>query len=1704
MPQAVTLSPALRSRFTMLAARTRLMRGARGAAIVLLTAALTAGLALAADCFFDLPSLVREGVFLLWAALNLTLLCKRLALPVLRPIDDVALAAAVEAAHPGFDERLTSVVQLAGIDDSRHGTREFIDLLVNETESTAAPVDFLAAVPRRATIVVSAAAAVALALLVAPAVAWRAEYGDLVHRFLLPWSDLQPYAFTVVPGDVTAARGSSVTIDVTVRPRSRRVQPPASATVVLTDADGHETTQKMRVDRADAFSFPLTVTGDGRYRVEARAAAGDTTAVSDSYQMTAVTPVELMPDSPAVTVTPPAYARATRDEETLTGLVDVTALQGSLIRFDLHFTRPAVAARLEWAASDTKTTDYPLVLRDDGRAADLSLPATASGSYRLVLEAEHGVETQLNGGTITVRPDQPPTVVKFAGREELKAVTPYDKLTLDCALADDIGVARADLEYRVNSAVPAREPFVLRGAGRPEATGQLWFALEGKVKDGDTLSYRLRVEDNLPNDFGGPHVVYAPADSWLSLKVTRQPGPVREEEIASQRDAVDRTIESIRQALLQEMRGLYKLKLESRIEPTLTPEQRDALGSLETENKTTEKALRDVPSAVPELQPLAQTARAIADKEMQQSEAALRAAGTARLAPAERDGHLKESDDRLGDALQKLDDLKKQNEQIAKDRADRLRFESLADKQQKLADKAAELAKKDPAETKELSEQLRREQAATAEELKRLTEQSPALKKALDDARAEQTRQAAERARALADQQRALNKAETDADTDRKNARLAEIAEEQRKLADKAARLAEETRPAARSARTQPLRANEAKRALDALKDGDTDEAARRQDQTARDLERLADALDRAIEQARDPREAARQLARLQDDIRQRVQDEMHRKNADRPLKDRLADLAREQDAVRKAAESLSVPPEDSQAVEHRRTASDKASRAADLLRDENPRPALGDMEQTRRALEELATRLPSREERERQALRDLANLRQQHDEIARQTEKVAREQRDTDSAKTPDEAKEKLADAAKRQDALADKVAKLDAPMQERRRDRARDALKQAAADMQKGLAEDASASQQKAARELERLEQALSGQQPADEKAKELAKRQQDLANDANRAATAAPAQKDAIRRKQQELARDAAALPAPEAPERRAQAASATKDAAQAADKDPTSPETRQKMEDAARKLEELARQMNGRESDAARAKRLASRQEQAATEDEKQQKQNPDKPPTPESQQRQEEIAREAAQVRAGEEGQAALRKARKALEDAANAPNPQERAAAQKRAAKALQELADDVAKNKDENSDQDPSTATPPAEAEARPHGLPTREQTEQARQLARKERDLRDAVRKANAEQPAAKRSSKPDVLGELAKMQAEVAKQSEALAHDLANGKGDQSAPARDGDKASQLTRRAADRLRDGDLKPARQAGREAADKLRQVAEQLAAAPRADGDSPDKEATARSRELAREQEEIVRRLDVLSKDPAARHKRQQARQQELHEKTGELEKDLKRLAHETNGNPHGGHSADEAAKAAHEAGQSMEQSDSEDASQAHQSREQAAGSLERAARQAEHSASEQSAGNDSRGQQTKASSEAGQSVRQAQGQMEQAQGQLGQGQNQGAKESMQNAARALQQAAGQMARGAQTPSSDSGEPANSPGAVGPAPGGRPDPSLFGPGISKYAGKTWGELPGELRSKIVQDMKAQYGEDYARMIKLYFEQLADTKRDGK
>src|SRR5262249_42271074 len=162
------------------------------------------------------------------------------------------------------------------------------------------------------------------------------------------------------------------------------------------------------------YSATLTVTGDLTYHVE----AGN--AQSDPHEVTAVTPVALAPDSPTVTVPPPAYARASPDEETIKGPGDLSCLQHGHFAFPFPFTRPPAAARLEWRPGAGTATPLPVALSRDRLSAKLDLPARQTGVYRLVLEAEHGIRTELEGGTLTVKPDLPPAVLKYLGNEDVR------------------------------------------------------------------------------------------------------------------------------------------------------------------------------------------------------------------------------------------------------------------------------------------------------------------------------------------------------------------------------------------------------------------------------------------------------------------------------------------------------------------------------------------------------------------------------------------------------------------------------------------------------------------------------------------------------------------------------------------------------------------------------------------------------------------------------------------------------------------------------------------------------------------------------------------------------------------------------------------------------------------------------------------------------------------------------------------------------------------------------------------------------------------------------------------------------------------------------------------------------------------------------------------------------------------------------------
>jgi hypothetical protein len=1741
MSTIAALPPVLRDKLASLSRRLRLLRAVRGLSWLLLLLTVTGGAALLADHFLSLSAPVRIALLTGWITLGVVTTSVGLLGPLFRRIDPEALAAVIEQKYPDLGERLTSAVELSGDPDVYHGSPALIALLMHETETRTHRLNFLQAVPAGAIGAFASVTAVVVMLALAPVVVFPQQYAQLGKRFLFPWHAapvVAPYTVEVTPGDVFAARGRTLAFNAHVVPAKPNTPLPQTCTLVLTDADGNVTRRPMLVDRRDAFSLTIDrVAGSGRYRVEAGEAA------SPEYTLTAVDPVELAAESPTITVTPPDYAKQTVQVQTAHGLPDLSALQHSRVQFDFRFTAPASAAFLIWSSpgqghkpvdafvlgalganneptgnmsreglirqvtmeltgqtptpeeikafeddrspeayeklidrllasplygerwakqwldvarladncrgspggqpsatwnyrdyvvksfnneKKTRGDVYMLTLAGDRLSATLELPAEANGTYKLLLLAEHDIATEFDARPLTVQVDQPPTFTKISLGEELKAVLPYDRLPIEMTLNDDIGVAEALIEFRVNEEAVQVEPIQLEGRNTQEATAKHFFTLGGKVKPGDEVHYRLKAVDNrsLPEKNLKPNETYYPArDRWLTIKVAKQAESVKEQEITAQRDEIQKRLEAIKTKLQHELRALYKLRQDARADDNLKPDQASNLKDLKKENRTIEEALRDVAreASAPPLQKIAEQAQSIADQEMQRSGEDLRNAEKEKKAPP-REEQFQKADQELVQALQRIDEMQKANEKVAKERLDLAKLEMMVEREKQLADRAAELAAKDPVKEPEAGkelEQLKREQNEVANELQKLAESSETLKNALDAARAQQAQELAQRAKELAQAERDLAQAERD--TDPRRPQLDELARKQQQLAEQAAKLAKETQPATQAAKANPLKPDDAQKATEALKQGDASEAVRLQDKAARELDRVATDLDRAIDLAKDPREAARQLARIEQGLQQRTE-EAQKKDAGKPPAERLADLQKEQQAVQRAADRLPVPAQNEAAQKDRQEAAQAANQAADALKRQDAREAGAKMEQARKALEHLADSLPSLAERQQQARAEVGRLRQQQEQIDHLAQQAVKQvdKDDPNAAKTRAQLAEKLTDAARRQAETAERLSKLDPANQEARQQQAQEALNRALADLMDARPQDIAASQQTAKRELDRLQKALSGEKPGEDKPVEH---------------TAAKPNESSPKQMAQELAKQQKDL------------AKATQKAQQQAESKPGE-EGKKALQQALEKMSQQQQDLNEK------ASQLPANQQQKALEQ-----------------------AREA------------MNQAQQSLvkNDAAQAQQKQ------REAASALEKLAQQLGEQRQTAQKPDAQPDKPQTEA------MPNKQQTEQARQLAQQQRDLREEVQKlakqANANPP------KESPLGELAKQQQEIAKQTSELARNVAQEQGEKAPPSQQAQQAAQAAQQTANQVEAGALQKAQQSGQQTAQQLRQLAQKMSETPRGKNADPQAvEPVKQARDLAQKQEEVNRQMEQQAANPEAQQAQQAARQQELEKKAGELENDVNKLAQQMQRQPQ--QLALQAAKFCKDCQNAMGQAGNQvkqgNQGQAQQQQQQAAQNLDRAAEQLAQAAQQMQAQQQPGGQ---PSPQAGKAVQAAQGQMQQAQQQLGQNKPQGAQGLMQQAAQALQQAAQQL--GQQQPSESNSQPMQNTtsGPRGASGDGRIDESLLSPDMKKHAGKRWGELPGELQTKIIQDMKAKYGDDYARVIKLYFEQIADTKR---
>lgn len=1688
---AIPLPVALEEKLDDVAAEVRRLRVLRGASWF---AAVTFSVPLVAvglDVIFDLSGLVR-GLLLVGWLLTAALLGWLLVIRRLRgDIPPRELAAAIEREFPNLAERLSTLVELSEKADPGNGSKGMIKLLAQETEKRAKKMDFGKVAPTGFSLRLAGFAVLVGLLALTPLFAFRGAT-ERVRRLVLPWYTPAvevSYTLNVTSGNPVVKRGEAVTLSAYLERTKPDGDLPTAATLVYRVV-GQPEERRLPMSGDDKAAFTVTrpkVETEFEYRVE----CGE--LKSEWFGVSVVDPVEVDEAKSKITIKHPKYT-GLPDAEQKWG--QVKALQHSTAEFEVRLTREPADVHAEWRAGDIKADqggiDFTraLAFSDDRRTVKLQVPIPANGTVKFTLFAEKKVPTNVPVA-VEADPDQPPKFMPapVGMPDSLREVKKDAQLPLEITVTDDVAVGDVYFDYApFNENAPFQsEKLAIKGGG-PSASGKVVVSLAGKAALGDTIRIRLRATDNrsMPELGLTPNEATYPDKGWAMVRVVENARPLAEQDILSQQEGLKKKLDEAAAKVDEAKRKTDELKKAAEGKPMLSAAQaRDAADAREQAQQAA-RVLEDAAAdagRTPDLAPLAEGARKVAAEPLATAEDELRKAGTDPK-PDARDDSLKSAQSSLDSAAKQIKKLKQQNDDLAAARLNRSKLRELAEEERKLAEDAK---KADPEKQKELAEK----QKELSEQFKKLQEESDALKKAHEKAEKQRGDELGQQLADAAERQRELDAAIEKSQDAARREQLGEQQKRQQELNKQAKKFGEKNDKADVPLDPKPF--DKAEGLLEKQKPAD---AMTEQEKAARELDRLAEEMAKRAKDRGDAKAAAEQLKRWQEDLNRRTADAARNNPNGVPQTDKDK-LAAEQKAIEKATERLKLPPKSDDLEKLRNDAKSGAASASEQLQ-KSPADAADAQKKAADALSQLAEKTPSNQQRRNAAKKELDNLRKEQEQLAEEAKKAADAAKgNPDAAATRDELAKKLKEQADKQDELQKKLRDLDTPGSEHRRDKAADTARNAADDLKGGLPQDIPASQEQAKRQMDRLGESLDGKTPADEKASELARLQRDLTKNLDKAKT--PEELQRLQRQQQDLSREVQKLKAPDAPGQLADAQEAAKAADKAAQKPmPDVDELKKKGEVAADALDKLSERLGG-ESPEQRVERLAKNRQAEA---EKAKQAEGSRSDLTRSRDAQKQIERDLADLndtRTGE-AQAAKKQLQDALEKLNKTGEPDKAADAQKKAADAARKLADAVKKNGDRAAaDKLPDPANnDPADPNDPGNALPTRKDAEKARDLAEQQRQLRDDVARA-AEKQNKGNTPKPadgDPLGDLAKEQADVAKQAGELA-DKAKNEGDPAGDSAGG--GAKAADKAANQMKAGDPSEAKKAGEEAAEKLRSAAKAA--------QNPDLKAKAD--ELAKKQEGLNKKAGEA--DASAAATRQQNRQGELKAEADKLADKAEQAAQEAGKDSPAAKNLGDAADAARNAGKQMEQADRSGKngkpSDAAKARQQAERNLDDAARAARGNNKQP----DPNAKPDPSARPVDDAVKDAAKEMQKAEDGLKKGDGQKASDAAGKAADDLEKAADELAKGQQGQGQGQGQsPAQGDGQakdVKPSDGKGGKPGNGG-GVSgevpsivvENLGKSWGELPGDVKSKITQELKAKYGDDYARIIKLYFEQLAERK----
>ena len=1019
--------------------RIRAVRATRGLALALLVGSAGLALAMAGDFAWPLPLVARWVVWAIWVAVVGVIVVFQAVRPLFRRMAWGDLAAVAERADPALGERLTGSIALLDGQNRSNGSPAMVAALVDEASRHVQgfrPGRHVGGKPVLGRVMMGL---LALVMVAAPALIRPDPFRTLALRSLAPWLDLDRvsrFRLSVEPGDSFSAIGADFAVEARVEPRYGTTPVLGGAWLEWTEADG--TSRRTRMTDVPSSSpsqrgFTATLprlAGSLSYRVSSDSSR------SRAYRVTAVDPPSIRRLSVAIEA--PAYTKVAAGN--LENPDKIEVVEGSKLTLTVATSNPVADVELTWPSTKTPTKLTPA---SDGKTRSATVEADASGTFTLTPRRDqHAIDGKPDSRPLVVKPDAPPTLT-VNGPPGLSEAAPDDVLQLALAARDDFAVSLAELHYEIRGEGSDAEGRVghvaikLDGLGSPVARGKVSLTLRSlDLKAGQAVAYRVKVADNRPGP-KGPNVVWSEA---RGIKIVATAEPMLARQDRARRESLQGRLEEIRKSNTANRRETEQLRYAAdtaQRDPSAWDVDRDrTLASRETEARLVVDNLqllaRDL-AADGTFAPLARPARQVADVEAEAGRAQLETARKAE--PGRRLAELRQADSRLGSLQNRLDELQRQFESLAKLDGDRQKLRDLASREDALAEQAAR-GGADRA-------RLLAEQDEIRKVLDELLAKSPGLRAGVLAAQGDEAERLARQARELADRQRSESR--KTAEGQRLDPSIRELAEVQRALEDEARHLALDVdEPLAENGRSR-LDTDSLRRASETLARGDFPDSVRKLEEAEESLRRL----NRDLEDLPgDPKALARRLARRQEALANdaaavvaefRKDDLIPDRKA--ALETRLKPLVDRQEAIAKLAAALKAPEQQKNAAGE---AVKATARAAENFKNTRPRETEEAQNNAKRALNQLAESLPDLNRGREEARRKLEEAKRKEEEVARDVERALAESTPRQDKLDPDalaasELGEKLGQNARKAEEAAAALSALDLdPRLQPQRDRA------------------------------------------------------------------------------------------------------------------------------------------------------------------------------------------------------------------------------------------------------------------------------------------------------------------------------------------------------------------------------------------------------------------------------------------------------------------------------------------------------------------------------------------------------------------------------------------------------------------------------------------------------------------------------------------